>query len=162
MLAKTNWGRQRKTITVWVGKCHFIDELNQNSIAYLLEKAEIFLPIIIILFILASVSSISSSALIVRKKSKKLCPILYQRITVGTLFLCQSVAFYHFPCHSYYRRVVALLTIPHTKFAYMVKYHLESIYLRCFAAMIILQLLISMIMPLIIIGKNTPKQILTK
>lgn len=44
-----------------------LDELNQNSIAYLLEKAEIFLPIIIILFILASVSSISSSALIVRK-----------------------------------------------------------------------------------------------
>lgn len=73
---------------------------------------------------------------------------------MGTLFLCQSVAFYHFLAIATIVGVVALLIIPHTKFAYMVNIIWSPYIFEAFAAMIILQLLISMIMPLIIIGKH--------
>ncbi|MEI3019352.1 hypothetical protein [Ruminococcus sp.] len=139
-----------------------LDELNQNSIAYLLEKAEIFLPIIIILFILASVSSISSSALIVRKNLKNYALYYISGLQWGH---CSFVNLLHSIISLAIATivgVVALLIIPHTKFAYMVNIIWSPYIFKAFAAMIILQLLISMIMPLIIIGKNTPKQILTK
>ena len=139
-----------------------LDELNQNSIAYLLEKAEIFLPIIIILFILASVSSISSSALIVRKNLKNYALYYISGLQWGH---CSFVNLLHSIISLAIATivgVVALLIIPHTKFAYMVNIIWSPYIFEAFAAMIILQLLISMIMPLIIIGKNTPKQILTK
>lgn len=139
-----------------------LDELNQNSIAYLLEKAEIFLPIIIILFILASVSSISSSALIVRKNLKNYALYYISGLQWGH---CSFVNLLHSIISLAIATivgVVALLIIPHTKFAYIVNIIWIPYIFEAFAAMIILQLLISMIMPLIIIGKNTPKQILTK
>ena len=139
-----------------------LDELNQNSIAYLLEKAEIFLPIIIILFILASVSSISSSALIVRKNLKNYALYYISGLQWGH---CSFVNLLHSIISLAIATivgVVALLIIPHTRFAYMVNIIWSPYIFEAFAAMIILQLLISMIMPLIIIGKNTPKQILTK
>lgn len=139
-----------------------LDELNQNSIAYLLEKAEIFLPIIIILFILASVSSISSSALIVRKNLKnyslyyisglqwKNCSLVNLLYSIISLTIAVAVGF------------AVLFILPHTRLNDIVKIIWSPYIIGVFVVLIILQLLISMIMPLIIIGKNTPKQILTK
>ena len=139
-----------------------LDELNQNSIAYLLEKAEIFLPIIIILFILASVSSISSSALIVRKNLKnyslyyisglqwKNCSLVNLLYSIISLTIAVVVGF------------AVLFILPHTRLNDIVKIIWSPYIIGAFVVLIILQLLISMIMPLIIIGKNTPKQILTK
>lgn len=139
-----------------------LDELNQNSIAYLLEKAEIFLPIIIILFILASVSSISSSALIVRKNLKnyslyyisglqwKNCSLVNLLYSIISLTIAVVVGF------------AVLFILPHTRLNDIVKIIWSPYIIGVFVVLIILQLLISMIMPLIIIGKNTPKQILTK
>lgn len=139
-----------------------LDELNQNSIAYLLEKAEIFLPIIIILFILASVSSISSSALIVRKNLKnyslyyisglqwKKCSLVNLLHSIISLTIAVVVGF------------AVLFILPHTRLNDIVKIIWSPYIIGVFVVLIILQLLISMIMPLIIIGKNTPKQILTK
>lgn len=139
-----------------------LDELNQNSIAYLLEKAEIFLPIIIILFILASVSSISSSALIVRKNLKnyslyyisglqwKNCSLVNLLHSIISLTIAVVVGF------------AVLFILPHTRLNDIVKIIWSPYIIGVFVVLIILQLLISMIMPLIIIGKNTPKQILTK
>ena len=139
-----------------------LDELNQNSIAYLLEKAEIFLPIIIILFILASVSSISSSALIVRKNLKnyslyyisglqwKNCSLVNLLYSIISLTIAVVVGF------------AVLFILPHTRLNDIVKIIWSPYIIGAFVVLIILQLLISMIMPLIIICKNTPKQILTK
>lgn len=134
----------------------------KNATAYLWEKAEIFLPIVIILFILASVSSISSSALIVRKSLKNYA--LYYIIglqwkhcsLVNLLYSIISLAI------AAVAGLAVLIILPHTRLGDMVNIIWSSYIIGAFAILIILQLLISMIMPLIIIGKNTPKQILTK
>lgn len=139
-----------------------LDELNKNSVKYLLEKAEIFFPIIIILFILASVSSISSSALIARKNLRnyalyyvsglqwKHCSIVNLLHSIISLILSVVVGF------------VVLFVIPYTEFADSIKIIWSRYVIVAFAILILLQLIISMIMPIIIIGKNTPKQILTR
>lgn len=139
-----------------------LDELNKNSIKYLLEKAEMFFPIIIILFILASVSSISRSALIARKNLRnyalyyvsglqwKHCSIVNLLHSIISLILSVVVG------------LVVLFVIPYTEFADSIKIIWSRYVIFAFAILILLQLIISMIMPIIIIGKNTPKQILTK
>lgn len=139
-----------------------LDELNDNSISYLLEKAEMFFPIIIILFILASVSSISSSALITRKNLKnyalyyvnglqwKHCSIVNLLHSIISLALSAAAA------------LTVLFVIPHTAFADSVKIIWSWYIIIAIAVLILLQLIVSMIMPVIIIGKSTPKEILTK
>lgn len=139
-----------------------LDELNDNSIEYLLEKAEMFFPIIIILFILASVSSISSSALIARKNLKN-----YALYYVSGLQWkhCSAVNLLHSIISlilSVFSALVVLLIIPHTGFADTIRIIWSWYIIMAFAILILLQLIISMIMPLIIIGRSTPKQILTK
>lgn len=138
-----------------------LDELNKNSVKYLLEKAEMFFPIIIILFILASVSSISSSALIARKNLKnyalyyvsglqwKHCSIINLLHSIISLISSVVVG------------LVVLFIIPYTEFADSIRIIWSWYVIIAFAILILLQLIISMIMPFIIIGKNTPKQILT-
>lgn len=139
-----------------------LDELNKNSIMYLLEEAEMFLPIIIILFILASVSIISSTALITRKNLRnyvlyyvsglqwKHCSIVNLLHSIISLILSVVVG------------LAVLFIIPYTEFADSIKIIWNWYIIAAFAIMILLQLIISMIMPIINIGKNTPKQILTK
>ena len=139
-----------------------LDEMNDNSIEYLLDKAEMFFPIIIILFILASVSSISSSALIARKNLRnyalyyvsglqwKHCSAVNLLHSIILLMLSVAATF------------IVLLIIPYTEFADSIRIIWSWYIIIAFAFLIILQLVISMIMPIIIIGKNTPKQILTK
>lgn len=139
-----------------------LDELNDNSISYLLEKAEMFFPIIIILFILASVSSISSSALITRKNLKnyalyyvnglqwKHCSIVNLLHSIISLALSAAAA------------LAVLFVIPHIAFVDSVKIIWSWYIIIAFAILILLQLIVSMIMPVIIIGKSTPKEILTK
>lgn len=139
-----------------------LDEMNDSSIEYLLDKAEMFFPIIIILFILASVSSISSSALIARKNLRnyalyyvsglqwKHCSAVNLLHSIISLMLTVVAAF------------VVLLIIPYTEFADSIRIIWSWYIIIAFAFLILLQLVISMIMPIIIIGKNTPKQILTK
>ena len=155
-------GDKEKLLQYGYANAVTLDELNDNSIEFLLEKAEMFFPIIIILFILASVSSISSSALIARKNLKN-----YALYYVSGLQWkhCSAVNLLHSIISlvlSVAAALVVLLVIPYTEFADSIRIIWSWYVIIAFVILILLQLVISMIMPIIIIGKNTPKQILTK
>ncbi|MCD7959514.1 MAG: hypothetical protein LUF89_08600 [Ruminococcus sp.] len=153
---------QKKMLEYGVGTTVTLDELHENSIDYLLEEAKMFFPIIIILFILTSVSSISTSALITRKSLKNYalyyinglewrhCAIVNLLHSIFSLVLAVVLGF------------LALFLILYTRFADSVEIIWSGYIVLAFAVLILLEMLISMIIPLRIIGKNTPKQILTR
>ena len=153
---------KEKLLQYGIANAITLDELNDNSKTYLMKEAEMFFPIIIILFILASVSSISGSALITRKNLKnyalyyvsglqwKHCSIVNLLHSVISLII------------SVITGLIALFVIPYTSLANNVKIIWSWHIAAAFLVLILLQLIISMIMPIIIIGRSTPKQILTK
>jgi phosphatidylserine synthase len=58
--------------------------------------------------------------------------------------------------------ILFLISIPYTSFADNIRIIWSNYIVISFIALIVIQLFISMLMPTIIIGKNTPKQILTR
>lgn len=139
-----------------------LEELYDNSVRYLYRQMYNLLPIIIVLFILVSVSSISSSALSTRRRLKdysiyyinglqwKHCTLINFIQSIMTSIIAGIIA------------VVILLGIQTTTFQNGFKIIWNPYLFAAIGVLILLYLIISMIMPIIIIGKNTPKQILTK
>lgn len=137
-----------------------LDEMDRNSKDYIMKEANMFLPIIVLLLVLAAVSVISSSALIARKSLNNyalyyVCGLQWKHCSVVNLLhsLISTVT-------SVILGLAVLIMIPH--FTDSVQIIWSKYIVLSFTALILLQLMISMIMPMIIIGKNTPKQILTR
>ena len=139
-----------------------LDELNNNSMRYLHRQLYNLLPIILVLFILVSVSSISSSALSTRRRLRDYAVYYINGLQWGH---CIWINFVQSVITSVIAVIAAfgvLLCIRFTPFQNQIKIIWNPYLFASMGGIIILYFLISMIMPLIIIGKNTPKQILTK
>lgn len=153
---------QEKLLQYGYANTESLDQLNKNSVSYLLEKTAIFLPIVIILFMLASVSTISSSALIVRKSLRNYAiyyinGLQWKQCCLGNLIYAAALLVI-----SVILGLGLLLVIPFTVLSESVKIIWSPYIILAFILIIVMQLIISMIMPMIIIGRSTPKQILTR
>lgn len=143
--------------TAW--KLEIIDE---NSKLYLYHQVFNLLPIIVVLLILTAVSSISSSALGVRSRLRdytvfyltglrwKQCALinLTQSLMIGgAAVICTGVAW---------------IILQNTALGDSIRLIFNLSLAGTLAGVVMLYLCISMLMPLLIIGKNTPKEILTQ
>jgi hypothetical protein len=139
-----------------------LEEMKANSKAYILEEAELFFPIILVLILLVLISVISSSALTARKNLNNyavyyVCGLQWKN--------CLLVSFFHSLITivlSLFLSLLVLLLIPYTSFAESIRIIWSNYIVVSFIVLIFIQLFISMLMPTIVIGKNTPKQILTR
>ncbi len=139
-----------------------LTELKENSIRYLYEQVKNLLPIIVVLFVLVSVSSISSSALSTRRRLKDYAVYYINGLQWKQ---CTCINFIQSGLISILAVLAAfgiLFSIQFTTFRDDLKIIWNPYLFASMAALVVLYLIISMIMPMIIIGKNTPKQILTK
>ena len=144
------------------GKIFDFNVMNKNSKEYILDQVYILLPIMIVILVLIVVSSISNTALTTRDRLRdysiyyitglqwKHCTLinLIQSALTSVLALLLSA--------------VALCIIRLTPIADTVTIIPHLWTFSAVAALILLYILISMIMPVIIIGKSTPKEILAK
>jgi hypothetical protein len=139
-----------------------LEEMKANSKVYILEEAELFFPIILVLILLVLISVISSSALTARKNLNNyavyyVCGLQWKN--------CLLVSFFHSLITivlSLFLSLLVLLLIPYTSFAESIRIIWSNYIVVSFIVLIFIQLFISMLMPTIVIGKNTPKQILTR
>lgn len=139
-----------------------LKKIDKNSKRYLYHDVYNLLPIITMLLILVIVSSISSTALSTRRRLKdysiyyinglqwKHCVIinLFQSVFISLISIIISIA-----CAKFIQISI---------FADNIKIIWNQYTITTIIAILILYLSVSMIMPAIIIGKNTPKQILTR
>lgn len=139
-----------------------LQDMNANSMAYLYAQVYNLLPIIIVLMILTIVSSISSSALSTKKRLKDysiyyICGLRWRQCVfinmiesaalavISVILSCAWLALSQFTALSDYVKIIW-----------------NPISIASLLCIVILYILMSMLMPILIIGKNTPKQILTK
>jgi hypothetical protein len=136
--------------------------LNKNSKLYLYKQVYDLLPLIIVLFLLVLISSISSNALLTKRRLKnysiyyitglqwKHCVFinLIQSIIISLVAVMSSF--------------IIILFVKMTNLSENITILINQYTLFSTVFIIILYMIISMLMPTIIIGKNTPKQILTR
>jgi hypothetical protein len=139
-----------------------LEEMKSNSRDYIMEKANMFIPIIIILILLVIISVISSSSLVARKNLNNyavyyVCGLQWKNCLLVSLFNSLITIIF-----STVIAILFLISIPYTSFADNIRIIWSNYIVISFIALIVIQLFISMLMPTIIIGKNTPKQILTR
>lgn len=139
-----------------------LTEIKENSMHYLYEQMQNLFPIIVVLFILVAVSSISSSALSTRRRLKDYAVYYMNGLQWKH---CTVINFIQSALISILSVLVAfgvLFNIQFTTFQDDLKIIWNPYLFASMGGLVVLYLIISMIMPMIIIGKNTPKQILTK
>lgn len=138
------------------------DVINKNSMDYLFSQFFDMLPIISIILILIITSSISSTAITTRDRLRdysiycitglqwKHCTLinLIQSALTSVLALLLSAA------------AIGVIQLTPIADTVTIIPHLWTF--SAVAALVLLYILISMIMPAIIIGKSTPKEILAK
>lgn len=136
--------------------------MNANSMAYLYTQVYNLLPIIIVLMLLTIVSSISSSALSTKKRLKDysiyyICGLRWRQCVFINMIESATLAVISIIISC------ALLALSQfTALSDYVKIIWNPISIASLLCIVILYILMSMLMPILIIGKNTPKQILTK
>lgn len=137
-------------------------EMDKNSMKYLYAQMYNLFPIVIVLMVLTAVGCISSSALTTRRRLRDYA-IYYvnglqwkQCVYINFLqsLLCGIV--------SILISGIALICIKFTALSEYVHIIWGWQLLAGIAAVFIIYICVSLLMPLLIIGHNTPKQILTK
>ncbi|MBQ8515338.1 MAG: hypothetical protein IJ496_08060 [Ruminococcus sp.] len=139
-----------------------MSEINENSKKYLHRELYNLLPIIIVLFILAAVSSVSSSALSTRRRLKDyaiyyITGLQWKHCTLVNLI--QSVVI---SAISAVAASAILFAIPYTAYKDTFKIIWNPYLFAAMGGLVLLYFIISMMMPVIIIGRSSPKQILTR
>ncbi|MBR3417325.1 MAG: ABC transporter permease [Oscillospiraceae bacterium] len=138
-----------------------LSEMQENNIRYLYRQAYDQLPIIIVLLVLTCVSCISSSAITTRRRLRDysiyyVCGLKWRQCVYVNLIqslLCGTV--------SYIASVTALKLIGTSLFhQYRVIWSWYTI--GGMGVVLVVYVIASLIMPLMIIGNNTPKQILSR
>ena len=139
-----------------------LQEMDENSREYLYAQVYHLLPIILVLLVLTMVSSISSSALSTRRRLKdysiyyvnglqwKHCIIIHawESIILAGIALIGAG--------------IGILFLQYTVLAEYVKIIWDAWSILSIGGVVVLYILISMLMPAVMIGRNTPKQILTR
>lgn len=139
-----------------------LQDMNANSMGYLYAQVYNLLPIIIVLMILTIVSSISSSALSVKERLKDysiyyICGLRWRQCVFINMIESAVLAII-----SILISCALLVLLQFTALSDHVKIIWNPISVASLLCIVILYILLSMLMPIMIIGKNTPKQILTK
>lgn len=139
--------------------------MNENSIDYFLLQISNYLPLILVVLIMTFVSSISITALSTRQRLRDyaiyyICGSKWRSCALVNLIYALIVsAFAGIGALVFYR---LLPKIPSSAFANLSMTIASDIWITISVAVLIgIYILVSMIMPLIIIGKHTPKEILT-
>jgi ABC-type antimicrobial peptide transport system permease subunit len=139
-----------------------LSDMDRNSKQYLYRQVYNLLPIIIVILVLAFVSSISSTALSTRQRLRDysiyyICGLQWKQCIFVNLI--QSVVI------AVFSTVLSFAGLYFLRFTPIADSITVIWNIWTFAAvlgLVLIYMLISMIMPIIIIGKNTPKEILTR
>lgn len=141
---------------------YMLSEMNRNSISYIYEQIKNLLPITIVLIIMTVVSGVSSSALSARQEMKGFA-VLYitglQWKQCAIISLMQSL-------------IMTLCALTLTNGCiFIMKFFEHDMGIKlifqwqtflCVAVIIVFFVFMSLIMPLLMLSKSTPKQILTR
>lgn len=139
-----------------------LEEINKNSKKYILEQVYQLLPIILVLLVLVMVSGISSSALSVRRDMRSFAIFSILGLPwkkCGMIKLIQSliISISSCICAGIFGIVMKLCGMSEY-FAIIFEYRTVA----AVVGIILFYLLISMLMPILLLGKTSPKQLLTK
>ncbi len=137
-------------------------EMNANSRAYVFEQVKNLLPIIIVLVVMTVVSGVSSSALSTRRELKSFA-VLY--ITGLRWKQCALISLLHSLITAASALVLSGVCIWFLKLVEIdvgILLILQWETILCVAAIIGFFVLMSLLMPLLMLSQNTPKQILTR
>lgn len=137
-------------------------EMNANSRAYVFEQVKNLLPIIIVLVVMTVVSGVSSSALSTRRELKSFA-VLY--ITGLRWKQCALISLLHALITAASALVLSgvciwVLKLVEIDIGILLILQWETIF--CVLAIIGFFVLMSLLMPLLMLSQNTPKQILTR
>lgn len=138
------------------------EELNKNSINYFKTEIYNYLPIIIVVLIMTCVSSISITALSTRQRLKDygiyyVCGLKWKSCCIVNLFYSLIITVSSVFC--------ATVLMIFSKYIPKLDQTVISWNIWVFISVLLISILFiigSMTMPLIIIGKNTPKEVLAK
>lgn len=139
-----------------------MSEINENSKEYLYAEIKSLLPIIIVLFIMASVGSISSSAMNTRRRLRDyavyaVCGLPWRKCAVINLMQSVMMAFL-----SVILAAGAILLAQHTSLGDSFSITWNPWVFISAAGIVLVYLILSMLMPVLIIGRSSPKQVLTR
>lgn len=136
--------------------------LNKNSKQYLFKQIYDLLPIVFCLAMLILISNISDNALSTRKNLKNYAIYYINGLQWKHCIFINLIQSAIISGISVLLSSVIIFTIQNTSLKNTITIIINPYTIVSVLALIILYILISMIMPAIIIGKNTPKQILTR
>lgn len=139
-----------------------LQELDKNSKDYLHRHIYNLLPIVIVLLVLVIVSSISSSALSTRKRLRDYAIYYVMGLQWRQCVLINLLQSIIIIISAFVISIVCMAVLQFTNLSDLF-YILWNKYLTIsFIGVTFFYLIVSMIMPLLMIGNTTPKQILTK
>ncbi len=139
-----------------------LQDIDANSRDYLYTQVYQLLPILIVLLVLTMVSAVSASALSARRRLKdyaiytvtglswKRCIVIHLLQSV-ILLICAIVL-----------SAICLVVLQYTSIADYVKLIWSPIMILSGVVVLVFYLVVSLLMPLLMIGKHTPKEILTQ
>lgn len=139
-----------------------LNDFNKSTLDYIWSQIKTLTPIVIVLVVMVFISSISISAISARVRLRDY--VIYYINGLQWKYciwinLMQSVVISGI---STFITSLIILIIQGTAFKNSITITVNIYTIISILALIILYVLVSMIMPAIIIGKNTPKQILTR
>lgn len=141
---------------------YLLSEVNKNSMSKIFSYLTDLLPIIIVLLIMITVSGISSSALAARREMKSFAIFYITGLQWKHCGLIGLIGSSILALFSTILSVAAILIIKSAAIGTDITILFRWQTVLCAVAIIAFFILISMIMPLIILSRTTPKQILTR
>lgn len=141
---------------------YLLSEVNKNSMSKIFSYLTDLLPIIIVLLIMITVSGISSSALAARREMKSFAIFYITGLQWKHCGLIGLIGSSILALFSAILSVAAILIIKSTAIGTDITILFRWQTVLCAVAIIAFFILISMIMPLIMLSRTTPKQILTR
>lgn len=139
-----------------------LEIIDENSKVYLYHQMFNLLPIIIVLLILTAVSSISSSALGVRSRLRDYTIFYLTGLRWRQCALINLVQSLMVGGGAILLTVISLWILQSTSLGSSIRLIYNLPLIAVTAGVVLLYLCISMLMPMLVIGKNTPKEILTQ
>lgn len=137
-----------------------LSEVNEKSIDYILEHIKNLLPIIIVLGIMTVISAVSNSALSTRRDIKDFAIFYINGLRWKHCALISLIQALIMAACSVILAGFGILALTFFNPGIKLIFRWETI--MCAAAIVLFFMLVSLIMPLIMLSRTTPKQILTR
>lgn len=141
---------------------YLLSDVNKNSLSRIYSRLGDLLPIIIVLLIMIMVSGISSSALAARREMKSFAIFYITGLQWKHCGLISLIGSSILALFSAVLSAAAILIIKSTAIGADITIMFRWQTVLAAAAIIAFFILISMIMPMIMLSRTTPKQILTR